>query len=84
MNCKIYGIPENEMADTYSYKTPGLREYRNEIKNYMSYMKPVIEQGLLKAKDREMQKKIITREMDIIEEESQVTNTTTSTTDFYG
>ena len=37
------------MADTYSYKTPGLQEYTQDIRNYMSYMKPVIEQGLLKA-----------------------------------
>ena len=63
------------MADTYSYKTPGLQEYTQDIRNYMSYMKPVIEQGLLKAKSQEQKKKIVTREtflsaLNIIEEES--------------
>ena len=68
------------MADTYSYKTPGLQEYTQDIRNYMSYMKPArkkseIEQGLLKAKSQEQKKKIVTREtflsaLNIIEEES--------------
>ena len=85
LNCKLYGIPESEMAETYVYKTPGLKEYTCDIKNYMSYMKPIIEQGLRKHIEAENKKKIITREsLNIIEEESQITNTTSSSTDFYG
>ena len=85
INCKLLGIPENEMAETYSYKTPGLKEYTSDIKNYMNYMKPIIEQGLLKHIEQENKKKIVTRgTLNIIEEESQITNTTTSSTDFYG
>jgi hypothetical protein len=34
-NCRILGFPEDQYAHMWSYKTPGLREYCQDIKNYM-------------------------------------------------
>ena len=40
-NCKIYQFPPKEI----NYKTPGLKEYMQDIHNYMSYMAPIIDKG---------------------------------------
>ena len=41
-NCKLLGIPEDQYAHMWAYKTPGLKEYCSDIENYMNYMKPII------------------------------------------
>ena len=65
-NCQLYGFStpsiKNEM---YHYKTPGLKEYCEDIHSYMNFIGPIITQGIQRNQEDEYKKKIISREFNL-------------------